>query len=36
NNVEIFNKMGYNLIDTKNELSVDYYIMIKKKVPNKV
>ena len=36
NNVEIFNKMGYNFIDSKNELSVDYYIMTKKNVPNKM
>ncbi len=31
NNIAIFNKMGYNLIDTKNECDVDYYIMIRKK-----
>ncbi len=35
-NIKIFNKMGYNLIDTKNESSVDYYIMTKEKTPNKV
>ncbi len=35
-NIEIFHKMGYNLIDTKNECSVDYYIMVRGKVANKV
>ncbi len=29
-NTQIFKKVGYELIDTKNELDVDYYIMIKK------
>ena len=31
NNIDIFNKMNYNLIDTKNELSVTYYIMTNEK-----
>lgn len=35
-NIEIFKKMGYNLVDSKNELSVDYYIMTKRKVSNKM
>ena len=30
-NVQIFNKLGYNLVDTKTELAVDYHIMIKEK-----
>ncbi len=29
-NTQIFKKVGYELIDTKNELDVDYYIMIRK------
>lgn len=31
NNIEIFNKMGFHLIDTKNESSVKYYIMTNEK-----
>lgn len=30
-NIEVFNKMGYHLIDTNNESSVKYYIMTNEK-----
>jgi ribosomal protein S18 acetylase RimI-like enzyme len=33
NNIEIFNKMNYHLIDTKVESTVKYYIMTNEKVP---
>jgi hypothetical protein len=33
NNVEIFNKVNYHLIGTKNESSVKYYILTNEKAP---